>query len=136
MPGMALFSLAFLLIGSAFVAASILAFKGRYRSWRIMRFLPGYGPYIGLAPAAIMGGVVLILGAYTPFMVRGGEDVAPAGQSIFIISIIFFGLVSSFILSFKMPQSWIPQWLKDVEEEEARQREIQKRLREQSRRRR
>ena len=102
------------------------------KNWRMMTAIPGYGKYWGLASQGVMGAAVMLVAIYLPFAVWYGREAIL--ETIFIV-LLGVMIVASMVLSYWLPEKWIPQWLKDVEREEAVERERRRRIKQARRRR-
>lgn len=100
--------------------------KGIFRNWRDARIV-GFGRYWGLASQGVAGVMAMAIAALVPFMTPGGSPVSVAKFAFNVVSAIF--LFSTILLSYWLPQKWIPQWLKDEERAEALEREYRRQLR-------
>ena len=74
----------------------------------------------------------MLVAIYLPFAVWYGREAIL--ETIFIV-LLGVMIVASMVLSYWLPEKWIPQWLKDVEREEAVERERRRRIKQARRRR-
>lgn len=104
------------------------------KNWRMMTVIPGYGKYWGLASQGMVGALAVYCGLCLPFlfMTRSGGE---SNFDMIFYVFLFIMIITSMVLSYWLPEKWIPQWLKDVEREEAAERERRRRIMQARRRR-
>ena len=122
----ALLLLAVGIAGSAvFLLLYRLAWTGRSRSWMITSppLLP-VGKYWGLAPMAVASAALLLaMGCYTASYLS--EDPAVRqGFGAAGTAVIGVALVAAIVLSWKLPNSWKPEWYQEWESQGISKREV------------